>query len=261
MPKAYANIPEGQVSYRMEGSGEPLLLLHQTPMASEYSQMIPILAKSYRVIAMETLGYGYSDNPPREYEVEDFAKSVANFLSAIGINKASIVGHHTGSSIAVEVAASYPDRVDKLIISGVPLWEPERWEQYFVEVASHLKPPAEDGLFLLDWWNLLRNFSSKATPEFLLKPVALIIDGATKPYDVHNAVARHKIKERVSLIKSPTLFISGSEDMFLDKLDALQSLVPRSKTLVIEGGGVLICFEKPDEFAQAIIDFMKNPGV
>jgi len=261
MPKAYANIPEGQVSYRMEGSGEPLLLLHQTPMASEYSQMIPILAKSYRVIAMETLGYGYSDNPPREYEVEDFARSVASFLSAIGIDKASIVGHHTGASIAVEVAATYPDRVDKLIVSGVPFWSPEDWENYFTGVASRLKPPAEDGSFLLDWWNLLRKFSPQSTPEFLLKPMALVIDGHTKPYDSHSAVARHKIKECVSLIKSPTLFISGSEDMFLDKLDALKSVVPRSKTLVIEGGGVLICFEKPDEFAQAIIDFMKTPGV
>ena len=162
MPKAYADIRAGQVHYRTEGSGEPLLLLHQTPMPSEYSQMIPILAKSYQVVAMETLGYGYSDDPPREYEVEDFALSVVSFLSAIGINKASIVGHHTGASIAVEVATAYPERVDKLIVSGLPLWEPEKWEQFFAELESRLRPPAEDGLFLTDWWQFFRVFSPQS---------------------------------------------------------------------------------------------------
>ena len=261
MKKGYADIPEGQVSYRMEGSGKPLLLLHQTPMPSEYSQMIPILSKSYRVVAMETMGYGYSDNPPKEYEIEDFAQSVVNFLSAIGINKTSIVGHHTGSSIAVEVAAAYPERVDKVVLSGCPLWEPERWKQLFTDLGSRIRQPADDGMFLIDWWNLFRSFSPKSKPEVLIKPVVLALDGLTKPYDAHDAVVRHDIKQRLPLIKGPTLLISGSEDMFLDRLEATKNLIPRCKTQIIEGAGVLICFEKPNEFAQAILEFLENPGV
>jgi len=262
MPKAYANIPEGQISYRTEGSGEPLLLLHQTPFSfEEYSLMIPILAKSYRVVAMETLGYGYSDNPPREYEVEDFAKSVVSLLSAIGISRTSIAAHHTGASIAVEVAAAFPEHVDKLIVSGVPLWEPEKWGQFFADLESRLRPPADDGMFLLDCWNLFKDFSPQPKPELLLKPVALLVDSLTRPYNAHAAVARHDIKRCLPLIKSPTLLISGSEDLFLDRLEAIKSLIPRCKTLVIEDAGILICLEKPDEFAQAILDFMQNPGV
>jgi len=262
MPKAYADIPEGQVSYRTEGSGEPLLLLHMGPMSfEEYSQMIPILAKSYRVVAMETLGHGYSDNPPREYEIEDFAQSVASFLNAIGIKKTSIVGHHTGASIAAEVAAAYPERVDKLIVSGLPFWEPESWKQFFTDLGSRRRPPAEDGLFLVDWWQLLKYFSPQSKPELLLKLMALAVNGLTIPYETLKAAARYDIQPCLPLIKSPTLLISGRRDVFLDRLEATRSLIPRCKTQVIEDASLFICFEKPDEFAQAILDFMKNPGV
>jgi len=246
----------------MEGSGEPILLLHQTPRSfEEYSQIIPILARSYRVVAMETLGYGYSDNPPREYEVEDFARSVVSFLNATGIKKTSIVGHHTGASIAVEVAAAYPERVEKLIVSGLPFWEPEKWRQFFADLGSRLRPPADDGLFLIDIWNLARSFSPHAKPELLLKTTARSLDARTKPYDAHNAVAWYDVKPRLPLIKAPTLLISGSEDFFLDLPEPIKSLIPRCQTQVIEGTGVNICLEKPDEFAQAILEFLKNPGV
>jgi len=49
--------------------------------------------------------------------------------------------------------------------------------------------------------------------------------------------------------------------MFLDLLEVTQNAIPRCRTQVIEGGGVLICLERPKELAQAILDFMKNPGV
>jgi len=266
MPKGYADVPEGQVSYRTEGSGEPLLLLHQTPFSSEeYSLIIPVLAKSYRVVAMETLGSGYSDIPPREYEIEDYAQSVVNFLNAIGINKTSIVGHHTGASIALEVAAAYPERVDKLILSGCPTWGPERWKQYFIDggprVGTPMRPPADDGMFLIDWWNTLSFFAPQLKPESLLKPMALAVDALTKPYEPRAAVSRYDVQSRLPLIKSPTLLISGSVDVFFDDLEATKGVIPRCKTHVIEDTGALICWEKPDEFAQATLEFLKNPGV
>ena len=69
--RAYTDIPEGQVHYQTAGDGEPLLLLHQTPMFSEeYSLMIPILAPIFRVIAMDTLGYGNSNKPPAGFQID-----------------------------------------------------------------------------------------------------------------------------------------------------------------------------------------------
>ena len=72
MRKGYIDIPEGQIHYRTAGNGEPVLLLHMTAQSSmEFESIIPILAKSYRVVAMDTLGHGNSDNPPGGFRIEE----------------------------------------------------------------------------------------------------------------------------------------------------------------------------------------------
>ena len=90
-----------------------------------FEKAIPIFARHYRVIAMDTIGYGESDKPTRQMEIPEYAESVADFMDVLEIDKASVVGHHTGGGIAVELAASYPQRVMRLVINGAPWWEPE----------------------------------------------------------------------------------------------------------------------------------------
>ena len=262
MKKAYVDIPEGQVHYRTEGSGENLLLLHQSPMSSdEFADMIPILAKSCRVVAMDTLGHGSSDDPPREYEIEDFARSVISFLDTLGINKTSIAGHHTGATIAAEVAAAYPERVDRLILSGCIVLEPEEWKAFLSQPLTRDLKMTDDGEFLTKTWEKYKSFSSHPDPELWFKPFIIALTARTRPYDAHFAVVRYDVKPRLRLIKSPTLLTGGSEDVFVNQLESTKSLIPRCRTMVIEGGGFFVCFEKPREFAQAILDFLKNPGV
>jgi pimeloyl-ACP methyl ester carboxylesterase len=262
MKKAYVDIPEGQIHYKTDGSGENLLLLHQSPMSSdEFADIIPIVTQSCRVVAMDTLGHGNSDDPPREYEIEDFARSVISFLDAIGVNKTSIAGHHTGATIAVEVAAAYPERVDKLILSGCAVWEPDEWKAFLNQPMTRDLKMTEDGQFLTKTWEKYKGLSSRPEPQLWFKPFIISLKSRTRPYDAHFAVARYNIKPRLPLIKSPTLLISGSEDLFLNRLESTKSLIPRCATGVIEGGGLFICFEKPKEFAQAILNFLKNPGV
>lgn len=262
MKKAYVDIPEGQVHYKAEGDGAPLLLLHQSPLSSdEYVDMIPLLAKSCQVVAMDTLGHGSSDDPPREYEIEDFARSVVNFLDAIGIKKTSIFGHHTGATIAAEVAATYPERVDKLILSGCIVLEPEEWKVFLSQPMARDLEMTDDGQFLTKTWEKYKSFLARPEPQLLFKPFIIALKSRIGPYDTHFAVARYDVKPRLRLIKSPTLLTSGSEDVFVNQLESTKNLIPRCWTMVIEGGGFFVCFEKPKECAQAILDFLKNPEV
>ena len=123
MKRAYADTPEGQVHYVTEGSGEPLLLLHETPQPwATYAKAIPLLGRSYRVIAMDALGFGNSDPPPRPFEIGDYADNVARFLDSLDIPKTNVMGDHTGSCIAVEMAVRWPERVLRLILAGLPFW-------------------------------------------------------------------------------------------------------------------------------------------
>nr|WP_017742141.1 alpha/beta fold hydrolase [Scytonema hofmannii] len=118
--RAFLDTEDGQILYCISGEGSALVLLHQNFRSiDEFRELIPIFARERRVIAMDLLGLGGSDKPPRMYSVEEYAKTVIWLLDELGIKTASILGNHTGAYIAGEVAAAYPERVEKLIICNV----------------------------------------------------------------------------------------------------------------------------------------------
>jgi Predicted hydrolases or acyltransferases (alpha/beta hydrolase superfamily) len=84
--KAFLDTEDGQIFYRIGGEGEPLVLLHMSPRSSdEFKELMAILAPKYRVIAMDLMGLGDSDKPPREYSISDYAKTVILLLDELGI--------------------------------------------------------------------------------------------------------------------------------------------------------------------------------
>jgi pimeloyl-ACP methyl ester carboxylesterase len=88
-------------------AGTPLLLLHQTPRSiDEFAEVMPLLARERRVVAMDTPGYGCSDRVPGQPGVADYAGAAIDVLDGLGIERVIVVGHHTGAIIAVEMAAA-----------------------------------------------------------------------------------------------------------------------------------------------------------
>jgi len=259
--KGYVDIPAGQVHYREEGTGEPLLLLHQTPSSSdEYSLMIPLLAKSCRIIALDTPGFGMSGPTPRPYEIPDYARAVREFLEALKIRKIAVAGHHTGSSIAVELASANPGLVTRLVLSGCPYYLPE------VRAAKLADPkytPMEyklDAGHILKLWNLFRNAVPNASAEALsIVAVGGVLAGP-RGEEAHHAVFRYDIEPRLRALKCPVLLVSGTRDTFHPRLEATRAVVPGCKVSVIEGGDPLIALTHPQDFARAILDFLgSNP--
>lgn len=263
MKRAYAYTPEGQVHYRTEGIGSPLLLLHQSVCSSdEYSDMIPILSKSYQVIAMDTLGYGDSDKPQRVYDIPDYARSVASFLDSLGINKTSVVGHHTGATIAVEVAATYPDRVDKLVLSGCGLDKKRNAEIFprYAEWFDTMKIDL-DGSFLMRLWEKTKGYSPRGPVELLYAITLEYLKAGRRGEEAHWAAQCFDARSRLPLIKCPTLVISGRNDIFLPVVEEVKSLIPHSRSLIIEGPGTgpAIIRKKSKAIAEAVLNFLQNP--
>ena len=83
--------------------------------------MLPLLGRHYRVIAMDTVGYGESDPlPDGKASIENWATAAHQLLVALGVGRAVVVGHHTGAAIAVEIAAAYPKHVAALFCPPAP---------------------------------------------------------------------------------------------------------------------------------------------
>ena len=108
--KGYADEPRGQVHYRRCGDGQPLLLLHQSPSSSTmFRKAYALLAQAgIQAIGVDTPGFGMSDVPPHVPSIEDYAQAIPPVLDHLKLDAAAMLGHHTGASIAVEVATRFP---------------------------------------------------------------------------------------------------------------------------------------------------------
>lgn len=115
----YADTPHGQVHYAEAGSGTPLLLLPGS--ARSYRQFLPLLeslSPRYRVIAIDTLGYGASAPLPAGGGIPTLAEGVVGVMDALNIPAAHVFGIHTGHKVTAALASQWPDRVLRVIIAG-----------------------------------------------------------------------------------------------------------------------------------------------
>jgi len=264
MKRGYVDTTEGQVHYLTEGSGEPLILLAQVPFSSDsYLEMLPLLAKSYRVIAMDTPGYGNSYVPPEGYRVEDYARSIVYFLAALNIEKTNIFGHHTGASLAAEVAVAYPERVDKLVLSGCPCYAPEARKVHQSDPICRAREIKEDGSHLINWWQTCRAGLPYLEPEAWQRILReyLRADLGKKAESAHEALYSYDTEQRLPLIKCPTLLIYGTGDSFYNRLEATRKLISRCRIKIIEDSCNVPAWEKPFELSQAITQFLEDPVV
>ena len=260
MRRGYVDIPEGQIHYRFGGSGKSLLLIHQTPASSDdYRDVMPILAKHYYVVAMDSMGYGLSDPPPRDFEIPDYAHTVTEFLAALDIKKVSVLGHHTGATIALELAASYPAMVDRLILSAFPYYDPEERAQRLQNPSFRPLHPVEDGSHLMERWNKLRRDAARAGPDNWTRALMyrLMPGGGDKA--AYYAVFHYDEQRRLPLVKAPTLLLCGTDDMFYGRLEATAKLLSHCVTRTIPNGDGLAPVTAPEAFAQNVLDFLGTP--
>jgi pimeloyl-ACP methyl ester carboxylesterase len=101
------------------GSGPALLLIHGIGDSSEtWRELIPILARSYTVVAPDLLGHGRSSKPRADYSVAGYANGMRDLLSILGIDRATIVGHSLGGGVAMQFAYQYPERCERVVLDA-----------------------------------------------------------------------------------------------------------------------------------------------
>ncbi|MBI2869591.1 MAG: alpha/beta hydrolase [Chloroflexi bacterium] len=257
--RAYVTTPEGQVHYQRAGQGDrTILLLHQSPVSSDqYLKVMPLLAARYTVLAPDNLGYGKTDKPSGLIEVADYARNACHFLKALNIGRASVVGHHTGASIGVELAIAHPEMVDRLILYGCPTIDPVVREKLLSHPRYAPLDIKEDGSHLLRVWQFFQRGSPEAGPEIWHQLVSQCLPAGKDPFAGEKTVFRYREEPRLPLVKTPTLLISGTKDVFHARLDVLERLMPDAAVTIIEGGDSQVLLRMPEEFTRAVLDFLE----
>ncbi len=269
----FVRIAEGQVHYRSRGdiaAGAPLVLVHASPASSvTLVGLLDALAESRALFAPDTLGNGDSAPPvPEQPEIPYYAEALGRALDALGIAEIDLYGTHTGASIAMELAIVQPERVRRLILDGIGLYEPDELSDILANYAPAIEPDAHgnqltwawhfvrDQAFFFPWFK--RDSGHARTgglpPAETLHATVVEVLKAIRTYHLaYRAAFRHPKRERLPLVTVPALVLGDPADPLFPAQEEVCSLLPDGRMGPLEGGGSLRPSEKK---ARAIERFL-----
>jgi pimeloyl-ACP methyl ester carboxylesterase len=258
--KGYVDGPFGQIHYREAGEGPALVLLHQSPSSSEmFLEAYPRLAaRGLRAIGLDTPGFGLSDLPDRLPSIGDYADALIAATRALGLGPVALLGHHTGASIAAEIAVRSPDLVTRLVLNGPPVLTAEERDHFRTALANAPRIGVEpDGSHLLDLWNRRVFFTPGWSNVRAMHRgvVQMLLAGETEWYGHHAAFA-HDIAEPLARITQPTLILTNTGDDIYQPVQRARELRPDFAYLELEGGTHDIVDEQPEAWCEAVAGFV-----
>jgi pimeloyl-ACP methyl ester carboxylesterase len=257
----YVNTRYGRLHYAEQGRGPTVLLLHQTPRSlDEFRELVLLLATAHRAVAMDMPGFGNSAPLPAPQRIEDYARGAIALLDALDVDRVRVLGHHTGGAVAVEIAATMPDRIGALVLSSTP-WTDAAFR------ASHRDGPGvddaerrDDGAHLTTWWAQRRPYYPEPATEMLDRFVRDALAPGVDPREGHLACARYEMEERIGSVKAPVLLIGASDDPFalpaVEQLEAHLSGAASVDRVAIDRGTIPLMEHKAQEVANAVLPFL-----
>lgn len=195
----YAPVNGLQMYYEIHGSGEPLLVLHGSFMTVELmGPVIPELAKTRQVIAVEMQGHGHTADIDRPVSYEQFADDAAALMQHLGIDTADIYGYSLGGGVALQMAIRHPRLVRKLVVVSATYTSDGMYPEVLAGIAT-ITPDLFNGT---PW----REAYDRVAPDPSAFPrlVTRLVELDKQPFDWS--------KEAMRKLAAPTLIIIGDAD-------------------------------------------------
>lgn len=255
--RGYADSPLGQVHYqdvgRSAGKHPVIVLLHQVPWFYIYytRAQAELAARGYRTIAIDTPGYGLSARLSREPTMADYAGAIDAVLSQLRLRRVVVVGHHTGSSIGVELARTHPTRVQCLMLHGVPLYteaeakarlEAPHWDQRYREDGSHLS----------DRWAYLGGRIAGSADSVQWSVLSMWLSGETEWYG-HHAVFKYDMKSALAALRVPVVVFSNELDLLGYTVERVRTLRPDFTILPLASRSSNMPFDEPAAWSDGVL--------
>lgn len=243
--------------------GVPVLLLHGiTDSWRSFERVLPHLPGSIRACAMSQRGHGDADRPAEGYRPQDFAADLDAFMDALGLDRAVVVGHSMGASIAQRFAIDHPGRTLGLVLVGsrttwrghpdfVTLWD---------SVVSRLADPI-DPAFVREFQE---STLARPVPAEFLETV--VRESLKLPARVWKATLREGLLDAdfsadLARIRAPTLVFWGDRDaLTADNQATLVGTIKGSKLVTYAGAGHGLHWEEPERFAADLAAFVEQKG-
>lgn len=242
----------------------PIVLIHGSGGGINWwDDVMPLLSQDHRVVAIDMLGYGGSSKPKEGYSVESQASLIAQVLSQLGIDQATVVGHSFGGMVATALAESSPE-----LVAGVVI----------VDMGPDRSYGGLTGTAKAAQWPLLGQALWRIAPDFMIK--RNVAQGFAPDYDVPDKYVddvremtypayrdsyeasedygdEEPLNDRLETTGVPLLVIFGEEDQIFDARESISAYaaVPGVQTKLIPDAGHSPQVEAPEDTAAAIKEF------
>jgi len=211
----------------------------------------------FNVLALDLPGHGKSTGPARA-SIQDMAGWVLRVLDAAGIDQAVLVGHSMGSLIALEAAASAPQRVEKLALIATAF--PMKVSNALLDTARAHDPAAIEMINVWSHSARAQSGGNRAPGQWIMGGSLRLLERTQAPlYNDFNACNRYAAgSDSAAKLTCPVLVISGSRDVMTPPRAAKQLAEKFAKptSVLIEGSGHDLMAEQPDAVLDALISFV-----
>ncbi len=261
----FVSVDGTRVRYVDAGEGPVVVLLHGFASSIEnWVKVLPELTKSYRVIALDLRGFGWTDRPETDYSPEAQAKLVAALLEERGVHgKVSLVAHSWGSSVALAFALAQPERVERLALYDAWVYDNQLPSMFHMARA----PGLGEMLFGLFYDQRADERITQAfyDPEFITEALVEDVERAfDRPGTRAAALATvrgmdfTRMESKYASVKVPTLLLWGREDNVTPPSigERLTRSLPQSKLIVYPRCGHFPMLEAASESTRDLREFL-----
>ncbi|MEE9278182.1 MAG: alpha/beta hydrolase [Dehalococcoidia bacterium] len=256
----HINVRHGlfNIDLREDGTGDPLLYLHNMAIQSGWDPFLARLAEHFHVIAPIHPGFGASTGIEYIDDPIDMVVFYNDFLDAIGVESAHVIGHELGGMFAAELAALSPERVKKLVlVAPYGLWlEGQEAPDRFATPSSMLRE--------LIWHN--PDSEMAKTYMVISREPDEVVESTVQRTRALSAGSRflwpfpeRGLHKRIHRIKAATLLVWGESDRLVPPLyaKAFEAAIPQADLVTISAAGHMVPLEQPDTFAKTVTKFLE----
>ncbi len=237
------------------GSGPALLLLHGWGATKELMTPLAQRLTGYRTVIPDLPGFGSTAMPPQAWGVEEYAAWTLALLDRLGIDRAHVIGHSNGGRVAIALAVTHPERVNRLVLTDSAGIRPRHGLAYHVRVRTFKLLRAAAG------WRWLPSGARKSAQRRAARRGSAdyrAAGGTLRATMVR--LVNTDMRSWLSRLTTSTLLIWGDRDQETPLQDArtMERLIPDAGLVVFEGCGHFAYAEQPDRFCRIVDVFLRG---
>jgi pimeloyl-ACP methyl ester carboxylesterase len=217
-----------------------------------------LAARGYFAVAPDLIGHGASDAPEALPTLHEYADGAWHVLDRLDVRHASVVGHHSGASIAIVMAMQHPQRISALALWGVPLMTAEREERLGGEGAPDWDHA--EGWICERWEGRRAASGSGWTAEIGRRALLELLQAGPNSQWLHNAVARTPVEPYLPGVQQPALTICGELDSLYAESEQAASLLPNGRFEPMHGASLDVADQDGIAFVNLVDRFLLACG-